>query len=142
LIMLDKNTFDHLQVSYSLGAGFTFDSPIFGANGGTYGDGFASYLVAFGVQGADFLFTGPKANVQYALGIKDPYAANISGQGVVVGQGTQYSNFNQIRLSNFTLIGYNPAARNVSGASPGFPLNKDAGRAVQLGGNYLSDYAF
>ena len=124
LALDSKSTYQNIQVSYSAGDGFL----LYAGKLASTLDSYASYLVAFACQGADFHLNGGNMNLQYGLGLKDPYYANISsGIGILDDQTLK------TRLSNFTLVGYNPAARNILNTPAGLPLTLNAGAGVQIG---------
>jgi IPT/TIG domain len=115
------STIRYIQVSYSAGDAFEFS--------GVWGDGknvYLDHLVAFGCWGDDFYLDEMIGlDMQYGLGIKDPYNADpVSSNGI----GT---NGGEATISNFTLVGYNPSTRNIGNAN--IALNNNAGAAVRIG---------
>ncbi|GAA4312970.1 hypothetical protein GCM10023149_08530 [Mucilaginibacter gynuensis] len=122
-----SSTYSNIQVSYSQGDAFNINSVV-EYTGSDVEYALGRYFVAFACAGTDFKINGPYIVLQYALGLKDPYNADVSlGQGIFV-MGAP------VRLSNITLIGYYPSARGIKSISPGYPLSNNAGRGVQIGG--------
>ena len=117
----------YIQVSYSAGDGI---STYEGVSNATF-DYYLEHLIAFGCEGDDFRFTTAAGTVQYALGLKDPYLANsLQGNGITISD--PEASQSPVVVSNFTLIGYDPAARNIAGGT-GLPLTQNAGRGVKVG---------
>lgn len=110
--------YKYIQVSYSSGAGITMTA----LNGG-----FINHIIAFGCLADDFRVSGTAIKAQFGLGLKDPYFADsfYKGNGITT-VGTTNNQF-----SNFTLVGYNPDARNILNLGP--TVNSDAGSGILLG---------
>ncbi|HEV2482971.1 MAG TPA: IPT/TIG domain-containing protein [Puia sp.] len=117
----------YIQVSYSAGDGIT----TYEGGQNTLYNYYMEHLIAFGCAGDDFRFTTAAGTVQYALGLKDPYLANpLQGNGINIC--VTQANPAPTVVSNFTLIGYDPAARNL-GSAGGAPLTQNAGAGVKVG---------
>jgi|GEM_PF-6846296 len=125
-----NSTYQYLQVSYSASDGFSL-----GSYGGTYGgEAFLHHLIAFGCSGADYRIHTAGIKAQFALGLKDPYFANPGkSDGIVIAFNAGDKN----QLSNFTLVGFNPDARNILNAGPS--TNGDAGCGVRIGNSFNPD---
>ncbi len=124
-----QDVLDHVQVSYSAGGGFYF------LNTGV--NFFSRNLIALACAGNDFQITGPMT-AQFCLGLKDPYLADPQGaDGLRVYSFVQNVDGNNdlspANLSNFTLIGGNPQARNIVSVL-GLAANANSGRGVHIGG--------
>ncbi|MBN9380945.1 MAG: IPT/TIG domain-containing protein [Chitinophagaceae bacterium] len=128
-----SSTYKYLQVSYSASDGFSFGSynNVFG------GDGFFHHLIAFGCAGADYRIHTSGVKAQFGLGLKDPYYANPDKSHGIV---NFYNAGNMNQLSNFTLVGFNPDARNILNAGPS--VNGDAGYGVKIGTSYYPDGSY
>jgi len=114
----------YIQASYSAGDGIT----TYNSSGNAY---YMEHLIAFGCAGDDFRFTTMAGTLQYGLGLKDPYLANsLQGNGITIC--VPQGGYTPTVVSNFTLIGYDPAARNLTGGA-GLPLTQNAGRGVKVG---------
>jgi len=124
-----QDVLDHVQVSYSAGGGFYF------LNAGV--NFFSRNLIAFACAGNDFQITGP-ITAQFCLGLKDPYLADPQGaDGLRIYSFVLAIDANKdlspANLSNFTLIGGNPQARNIASVL-GLAANANSGRGVHIGG--------
>jgi len=118
----NQSTLRYIEAAYSAGDGFEIQNETQSS-----ATAYADHLVAVGCAGDDFLLNYGTMVIQFALGLKDPYNADVAssnGLGVNGGGGV---------MSNFTLVGYNPTARNVAGASSSSPLNNNAGAGVSIG---------
>lgn len=120
LSMEPSSIYKFIQVSYSGGDGITFNN----ASNGKPGS-YIEHIVAFGCGGDDFRFSSSLMIAQYGLAIKDPYYAEPQGGNGIVTTGA-------CLLSNFTVIGYGPAVRNIIN-SASIPLTQDAGRGIKIG---------
>lgn len=120
------SVFKYIQVTSSAGDGIVL------AQGGN--NSYIEHIVALGCGGNDFSFQSGGVTTQYGLAIKDPYYADpLQGNGIAV------TNVGGVTLSNFTLIGYNPAARNIVNPA-GVPLTQNAGRGITVGGGDVYIY--
>ena len=119
-----SSTYEYIQTSYSANAGIIISGLVTNAGGFTSGGAYVQHIVAFGCMGDDFRFITSGINAQYGLGLKDPYFAAITyGNGIAAGGA------GSALLSNFTIIGYSPDARNL----PGNTITNSAGSGVQVG---------
>lgn len=129
-----NSVIQYVQASYSGGGGIQLNS-----NGqfNTTG-GFIHHIVAFGCLGSDFLLTASNIVAQYGLGLKDPYYAAIGGgDGIAVVNRDQSGPITV--LSNFTMVGYNPDARNI--LNVGSTITNNAGSGIHYGVNYIDYYS-
>ena len=120
-----NSTYEYLQASYSAGSGILITG-IIDNSGNHIGTGaYIHHIVALGCMGDDFNLAAYGVALQYGLGVKDPYfAASTYGNGLDV-QASPES------ISNFTLVGYNPVARNI--LNSGADINNNAGSCVEFG---------
>lgn len=126
------STFQFIQVSYSSGNGIQLNG---GLNGQLGKGGFIHHVVALGCAGNDFKFITPGIKAQFGLGLKDPYFAGPFRSNGLALEGTYSSEADITAVSNFTFVGYNPDARNISGV--GSTLTSDAGCALRIGSAFL-----
>jgi hypothetical protein len=131
LVLAPNSILQYIQTSYSAGAGISLNGT---GQFNTVG-GFIHHIVAFGCLGSDFLLTGNGVVAQYGFGLKDPYYAAVAkGDGIVVANVASSNVTSQ--LSNFTLVGYNPDARNILNLGP--TITNNAGSGIRLGINYVN----
>jgi hypothetical protein len=127
-----NGTYEYLQTSYSAGTGILVTG-IFDNSGGHIGTGYIHHIVAFGCMGDDFRLEAYGVFLQYGLGLKDPYfAANTYGNGI---RSATIQGSVQNLVSNFTLIGYNPDARNL--LNTGSDVTNNAGSGIKIGDSYI-----
>ncbi|MBN9381022.1 MAG: IPT/TIG domain-containing protein [Chitinophagaceae bacterium] len=150
LAAIAGGTYQYLQASYCYN-GITLSSSqdVRGYEDPAAPYGFVHHIIAFGCVRNDFVITKSSVAAQFGLGIKDPYFADTGPVGrerinsVFFYKGKAngiYSLYENIggtlaisQLSNFTLVGYNPDARNILGI--GATISRDAGSAVQADGS-------
>lgn len=150
LVAIVGGTYQYLQASYCYD-GFVLSSTQTTNGTGTppapYG--FLHHLIAYGCMRNDFIIMKSSVAVQFGLGIKDPIFANTARIGIELinpafayktkANGI-YSKTQDVsgtlavsQLSNFTLVGYDPDARNMPGIGP--TVTQEAGSAVQADGS-------
>jgi hypothetical protein len=121
------SVFKYLQASYSAGDGITMLGVPQALNM------YIEHIIALACGGDDFRVYAA-VTAQYGLAIKDPYYAD-----PLQGNGINFPTTASCVLSNFTIIGYNPAARNIS-SPPNVPLTWNAGRGVSISGGPTAVY--
>jgi len=124
-----NGTYEYLQTSYSSATGIRVTG-IFDNGGGQNASGsYIHHIVALGCMGDDFRLEAYGVTMQYGLGLKDPYfAANTYGNGL---RSASFSGTVINLVSNFTLIGYNPDARNI--LNTGSDVTNNAGSPIVIG---------
>jgi hypothetical protein len=130
IFLIPGGFYRYLQVSYSGNVGFLLrGSQDWSAKPVSC---FIHHLIAFGCQGSDFHLYGSSITAQFGLGLKDPYLADVGRSSGITTVMEHASNMDQ--LSNFTLVGYNPDARNIPGADP--TVSRNAGSGVAVGSSF------